>query len=176
VLERGDRSLRIWSCGCASGEEVYAVAVLWKVRIAERTPWMDVEIIGTDADPHMLERARRGVYSAGSVRELPVALRRSAFEETGDTYRVRRRLRESVSWARQDVREQAPPGPFDLVLCRNLALTYFEEELQREVMARVGAVLRRGGALVIGSHESLPPDVDGWERWSASLPIYRKVG
>ena len=174
VLERGERALRIWSCGCASGEEVYATAVLWEVRIAERAPSIELDIIATDSDPGMLERAQRGTYSAGSVRELPVDLRRSAFEETGEPYRVRNRLKRQVSWLCQDVRSECPDGPFDLILCRNLVLTYFDEELQLEVMKRVAAVLRSGGALVVGSHESLPPHELGLEPWSPTLPIYRR--
>lgn len=176
AIERGDRTLRIWSCGCASGEEVYAVIVLWEVRVAERTPWIDLEVIATDADPRMLERAQRGVYDVGSIRELPIDLRRSAFEGTREPYRVRHRLRERVSWRCQDVRDATPPGPFDLILCRNLVLTYFDEALQLEVMKRVVAVLCRGGALVIGSHEGLPPHDLGCDPWIASLPIYRRVG
>ena len=176
ALERGDRALRVWSCGCASGEEVYAVAVLWQVRVAENFPGIDVEMTATDADPRMLERAQRGVYGAGSVRELPVDLRRSAFMEIGEPFRVRNRLRERVSWLCQDVRAECPPGPFDLILCRNLVLTYFDDALQLEVMKRVVEVLRRDGALVIGSHESLPPHDIGCDPWMASLPIYRRVG
>jgi chemotaxis protein methyltransferase CheR len=176
AIERGDRALRIWSCGCASGEEVYAVIVLWEVRVSERTPWLDLEVIATDADPRMLERAKRGVFDAGSIRELPIDLRRSAFEGIGEPFRVRNRLRKRVLWSCQDVRDATPPGPFDLILCRNLVLTYFDEELQLEVMKRVVEVLRDGGALVIGSHESLPPHDIGCDPWMASLPIYRRVG
>ena len=57
VLERQERALRIWSCGCASGEEVYALAVLWQVRVAERAPSIELEIIATDSDPRMSGRS-----------------------------------------------------------------------------------------------------------------------
>jgi chemotaxis protein methyltransferase CheR len=175
AIDREERTIKIWSCGCASGEEVYAIAVLWKVRVAERTPWIDLEIIATDSDERMLERARRGTYGAGSVKELPVDLRRSAFEKAGEPYRVRNSLQRQVSWLCQDIRSESPEGPFDLILCRNLVLTYFDEELQLEVMNRVVSALRVGGALVIGSHESLPPHDIGCEPWSPSLPIFRRV-
>jgi chemotaxis protein methyltransferase CheR len=148
---------------------------LWEVRVSERCPGVDFEVVATDADPRMLERARRGVYGAGSIRELPSDLRRHTFEGECEPYRVRDRLRERVSWRCQDVRETTPAGPFDVVLCRNLALTYFVEALQLEVMGRVARVLRRGGALVIGSHESLPRDDLGFVPWSGPQPIYRLV-
>ena len=173
ALERGDHALNIWSCGCASGEEAYALTILWDTRVAARIPGIQIEVTATDADPRMLERARRGVYSAGSIRELPDDLRQAAIKTAGGLFRVRDRFRERVSWRCQDVRVEAPPGLFDLILCRNLVLTYFDEALQREVMDRVVAALRPGGALVIGSHESLPPLDVGCEPWCAKLPIYR---
>jgi chemotaxis protein methyltransferase CheR len=174
ALEREEKALKIWSCGCASGEEVYAIAVLWEVRVAENAPWIDLEIIATDSDQRMLDRAQRATYGAGSIRELPVDLRRAAFE-AGEPYRVCHRHKKRVTWICQDVRNESPDGQFDLILCRNLVLTYFDEELQLEVMNRVVKGLRPGGALVIGSHESLPPHLVGFEPWSPTLPVYRFV-
>jgi len=173
--KRGDRALKIWSCGCASGEETYTVTMLWHTRVAPRYPDLGIEVTATDADPQMLERARRGVYSAGSIRELPDDLRHAAIEDAGGLFRVRDRFRERVSWRCQDVRVATLPGPFDLILCRNLVLTYFDDTLQREVMDGVAAALRPGDALVIGSHESLPPLAVACEPWCAKLPIYRRV-
>jgi chemotaxis protein methyltransferase CheR len=176
ALDRGDHQLKIWSCGCASGEEAYAVTILWEFRVAALVPGIDIKVIATDSDPRMLERARRGNFSRGSLREVPVDLLRSAFESVGEAYRVRNRPRVPITWRRQDVRYETPPGPFDLVLCRNLVLTYFDESLQHEVIGDVVATLRPGGALVIGSHESLPQHDIGCDPWSANLPIYRRVG
>ena len=175
ALGREDHVLKAWSCGCASGEEAYTVAILWEARVAARIPEIDLEIVAVDADPQMLDRARRGTYTAGSLRELPEDLQRTGFEDAGGLFLVDDRFRESVSWLCQDVRVETPQGPFDLVLCRNLVLTYFDEALQREVMNRVAAKLRIGGALVIGSHESLPPLAVACEPWCAKLPIYRRV-
>jgi chemotaxis protein methyltransferase CheR len=68
-----------------------------------------------------------------------------------------------------------PEGEFDLILCRNAALTYFEPALQHEVMRRVIAPMRPGGALVIGIHESLPGDLAGLAPWEGARAIYRKL-
>jgi len=176
ALQRGDHTLKIWSCGCGSGEEAYTVAILWEARIAARLPGIEIEVTATDTDPRVLERARHGVYSAGSIRELPVDLRQAGMETEGESFRVCARFRKSMSWRCQDVRVETPPGPFDLILWRNLVLTYFDEALQSEVMERVVKALGPGGALVIGSHESLPPLAVAWEPWCAKLPIYRRVG
>ncbi len=175
ALERGDRSLAAWSCGCASGEEAYTLAILWHTRVADRFPGMKLEITATDVDAHMIERARRGYFTAGSIRELPEDLRRAGTEPGGEGFRVCQRFREQVQRQCQDVRVEAPAGPFDLVLCRNLVLTYFADPLQREVMERVVCTLRPGGGLVIGSHERLPTLDLGCEPWVAKLPIYRWI-
>jgi chemotaxis protein methyltransferase CheR len=68
----------------------------------------------------------------------------------------------------------SPPGDFDVILCRNVAFTYFDTSLQRRVLARLLAALRPGGALVIGLRERLPEGVGGVTPWSAELGIYRK--
>lgn len=173
AMGRGDGLVRAWSCGCASGEEAYSLAVVWRARAADRFPAVRLEITASDADPEMIERARRGVYTEGSIRELPEDLRRSAFDQAGGHLRVRRQIREAVSWLVRDVRAEPLAGPFDLVLCRNLVLTYFDETLQREVMERVVSAVRPGGAVVIGSHERLPDLDASFEAWSGALPIYR---
>jgi chemotaxis protein methyltransferase CheR len=173
---RGDGSLTAWSCGCASGEEAYTLAILWNLRTAARYPGMRIEITATDADPHLLDRARAGIYPTGSVRDLPEDLLRASFDAEGARLRVRDELRTQIVWRCQDVRRAAPPGSFDLVLCRNLVLTYFDEGLQHEVMARVLAALRTGGALVVGSHETLPATTIACEPWDRGLPVYRRLG
>ena len=83
------------------------------------------------------------------LRELPVDLRARLTDE-------REALRARITFLVQDLRKEAPDGPFDLVLCRNVAFTYFDVPLQREVLARIESVLAPGGELVIGKGESLP--------------------
>jgi chemotaxis protein methyltransferase CheR len=69
-----------------------------------------------------------------------------------------------------------PDGPFDLVLCRNLAFTYFDLELQRRTAAKLAGVLHAGGALVVGAHEALPAGLDEFEPWDSTQPIYKLRG
>ena len=172
---RGDDQLRAWSCGCASGEEAYTLTMLWAVRLADRFPEPRLVVVASDADAALLNRARRGVYPAGSIRELPGDLRHTAIEAVGQSFRVRDRFREGVSWLCQDVRAEIPQHRFELILCRNLVLTYFDDTLQREVMGKIAAVLRPGGALVVGSHEVLPPNSIAFEPWRAAIPIHRRA-
>ena len=133
------RARRVWSAGCASGEEPYTLALL--------AP--HVEIVATDVDGELLERAKRADFGESSLRELPADLR-ERFAREKDALRAR------ITFLVQDLRTEAPAGPFDLVLCRNVAFTYFDAPLQREVLARIESVLAPGGELVIGKGEKLP--------------------
>ncbi len=150
--------VRAWSAGCASGEEPYSLAVVWRFGVAPRFPGVEIEIVASDADPHMLERARRGEYSPGTLRELPARWRDLAFRRSGETYHLKDDFKRGITLLSQDLRAEMPGGPFDLVLCRNLAFTYFDPPLQRRILKDLAARLRPGGVLVIGGHESLPDD------------------
>lgn len=139
---------RCWSAGCASGEEAYTVAL--SARLGHRGA--PVEVVGTDIDEHLLARARAGRYPAGVLRELPREWRETAFTEgvLGSSFR------EGVSFYRSDLRAEVAPGPFDLVLCRNMVFTYFAPALQREVLQRMCSVMTPRSYLVLGCHERLP--------------------
>ncbi len=164
--------LRAWSAGCASGEEPYGVMLLWRLRVEPRFPERGLEMLASDADPHMLERARRGLYALGSLKDLPADLV-AGFEPVGDRFRLRDGLRADVTFELRDIRAALPTGPFDLVLCRNLVFTYFDDELQRATLRKLATRLRDGGALVIGKHEVLP-DRDDFADWRADLGIFRR--
>ena len=84
-------------------------------------------------------------------------------------------IRDKVKFIKQDIRDKSIKGPFHLVFCRNLAFTYFDHSLQREMLAHFHQVLVQGGALVIGGHESLPDGYSGFEPWSMNKAIFRKT-
>jgi chemotaxis protein methyltransferase CheR len=141
--------VRCWSAGCAAGEEPYTLSILRRHAL----PRLRLDVLATDAAPHQLERARAAVYSASSLKEVPEAWRGAAFP---DGFQLRPDYREGVRFALQDLREAMPDGPFDLILCRNLAFTYYEEDLQREILAGLAERLAPDGILAIGRHERLP--------------------
>ncbi|MCP3994167.1 MAG: protein-glutamate O-methyltransferase CheR [bacterium] len=146
----------VWSAGCASGEEPYSLAMVWRLNVAQHFPEIQLRILATDADAHLLERARAGAFTAGSLKELPEGWRQQVFSLRDQHFHLRAEIKNTVDLVRQDLRASMPAGPFDLVLCRNLAFTYFDEPLQRDVLARLSNRLKPGGILVIGAHESLP--------------------
>lgn len=165
----GRSRLQIWSAGCASGEEAYAIAIAFRARVACSHPGLELDVLGTDLEPAVLARARRGGYPPGNLRELPQTLRARAFERRGEELFVRSEYRQGVAFALADLRTSAPPGPFDIILCRNSAFTYFAEPLQHRVIAHLSEVLRPGGVLVVGVGEELP---EGHAELSAVTPCF----
>ena len=172
--DSGRESLRIWSAGCGAGEEPYSLAILWAHSPEPVLRLTAPDILATDTDPVALQRARAACYPFSSVRELPPDWRDAAFRHTDAEYCLHLRYREGVRFLLHDIRTAAPDGPFDLVLCRNLAFTYFDATLQRQVADRIAAVLRDDGLLVLGMHEHLPPDPDTFISWQSGLPVYRR--
>lgn len=167
-------TLEAWSAGCASGEEPYTVVLAWANAVSSSFPTVELRVLATDADRTMLARARAAAYGGTSLRELPPAWRRHSFVRRGDRYHLRPRFRRLVTVMRHDVRDAPPGGPFDLVLCRNLAFTYFDSGLQREVARNLRGALRKGGVLVVGSHETLPQGASGFVPWQATLGVFRR--
>ncbi len=151
------REARIWSAGCASGEEPYTLKILWDLEVAANHPGVAVSITATDVDEAMLARAQSACFAPTSVRELPASLVAQAFDRTGAQFCVKPRHREAIQFLAQDLRSHTPADRFDLILCRYLAFTYFALPLQQLVLARILERLLPNGYLVIGTHETLPP-------------------
>ncbi len=173
AMAQGERELRCWSIGCASGEEPYTLAILWNLETSSRFPSMKISILATDSDRKMLDRAQEGCYSSGTLRELPPQYK-SAFIREGDRFCIKTEEREKVTFLEQDVRSAEPAGLFHLILCRNLAFTYFDSELQKEIIGRLSNKLHDRGALVLGIHEALPSGRAGFVLWPGCTGIYRK--
>jgi len=175
AMARGDTEMRGWSLGCASGEEPYTVAIVWRLAVAPRFSRLTLRIVATDCDREAIERARRGCYPAHSLRDLPHPMRAAAFRESSAGLVVEDGYRIGVDFQVQDVRTRMPDGPFHLILCRNVVFTYFDEELQRQILPRVARRLVSGGALVIGASESLPERPEGLEPWPGGHTVYRRL-
>ncbi|MGZ8692900.1 MAG: CheR family methyltransferase [Gaiellaceae bacterium] len=170
----GRGALEAWSAGCASGEEAYTLVLIWRLALARDFPNLSLRVLATDIDETMLHRARAAEYAESSLQDLPQEWRQTTFVKQDGLFRLEREFRSWVTVRRHDLRQVAPGGPFDVVLCRNVAFTYFDADLQSEVAARLAACTRPGGALVIGAHETLPEGTPGFEPWAAKLRVYRR--
>jgi chemotaxis protein methyltransferase CheR len=130
--------------------------LIWDLSIAADAPGVDFAILATEVNEEALDRARKACYPGTCLSTLPPRWVESAFERVDNCYCLRPRHRSRVTFALQDIRQAAPEGCFDLIQCRNLVLTYFDEDLQRELLPRIMARLSPGGAFVIGRKERLP--------------------
>ncbi len=173
--DRGAGMVRCWSAGCASGEEAYSLRIAWQRQASVEVPGMGIAVLGTDAEPQMLQRARAAVYAAGSLKDMPAGCTETAFTQADGLYRLRDEFRERTEFRLQDIREEMPDGPFDLICCRNLSFTYFDEPRQRSVLAELSRRLRDHAYLVIGAHERLPGESPSLQQLDDLLPIYRKL-
>jgi chemotaxis protein methyltransferase CheR len=167
----GRAALHVWSAGCGAGEEPYTLAIAWKLEVAARWPGLALDVLATDVDDNQLARAAAARFPTGTLRELPDAWRRDAFEVCDGEQCLRESFRAPVQFVHHDVRTAAPPGVFDLVLCRNLAFTYLDESVQRAVAASFRRVMRVGSALVVGVHEQLPEGCAGFAPAARSVYV-----
>lgn len=160
---RGEQRVRIWSAGAGAGEEPYSISLLWRYALRERFADIALELVATDADPNQLARARQGRYRASSLREVPHEFRARAFAQVGaDEFAISSELRDPVQFLQQDLRREMPPGPFALILCRNLAFSYFSESEQLRAAQAIRCRLQPGSVLALGLREK-PPVGAGFE-------------
>ena len=147
--------IRVWSAGCASGQEAYSAAMVLAETVGIDAFRERVKIYATDVDEEALGDARRAVYTAKQVAELPPPLLEKYFTRNGgELYSFDRELRRSVIFGRHDLIQDAPISRVDLLLCRN-TLMYFNSEAQGRIMARFYFSVNPGGHLVLGRAEML---------------------
>jgi two-component system CheB/CheR fusion protein len=154
LLEDSDGApLRVWSAGCAAGQEAYSIAMLLHDMLGEQ--FRDrVKIYATDIDEDALDYARQASYTEKELRGLPDAYRERYFEQLGSRWTLSADLRRSVIFGRNDVTQDAPISRIDVLLCRN-TLMYLNAETQSRVVSRLGFALRAQGVLFLGKAEML---------------------
>ena len=171
---RDARTLRCWCAGCASGEEVYTLRIIWDLSVRPLHPGVGFEILGTDAEATLLARAEAARYPRGALKDLPAAYLEAAFTQDSEAFSLRSEFRRDVTFRLEDIRRAQPDGPFDLILCRNLAFTYFAAEQQTAILGSIAARLAAGGYLAIGAHEQLPAGAGDLFQATPKLPVYRE--
>lgn len=172
---------RIWSAGCANGEEPYSVAILLRDFARRVRRPADATIFATDVDENALGRGREALYPRESLENVRLGLLDSSFSREGKLYRVVPQIAARVGFSLHDLAgpgRSAPAesvfGSFDLVLCRNV-LIYFEADLQQRVFDRLCRSLAPGGYLLLGPAESLSgPWAGRLRRVNGCTGLYRK--
>jgi two-component system CheB/CheR fusion protein len=166
--------VRVWVAGCATGEEVYSVAILLDEVRHERRWTGRIRLFATDIQQEALKRASAGIYPAESLAAMPRArVERHFTPEPGGKFRVAERLREMVVFATHNLISDAPFTQLDLICCRNV-LIYFQPPTQSRVLGLFHFGLRTGGLLFMGPSETLGKFEDEFEPISADAKIFSK--
>ena len=150
--KKKDEVIRIWSAGCATGEEVYTIAMLMNEALGEEDFKRRVKIFATDIDELALAHARRAKYTAKDMEPVPEEFRRKYFEHSGDSYSFIARLRVPIIFGRLDLIQDAHISHLDLLICRN-TLMYFNAEAQARILAKFHFGLNDTGFIFLGRAE-----------------------
>lgn len=148
--------VRVWSAGCASGEEPYSLAILFCEALAARSADLRsrVAVDATDLDPGALAALERASYAASALEEAPADVRQRYFS-AGPPYVVKDGPRRLVRGRRHDLTREPPPEPpYDLIVCRNVVI-YFDRATQERLFQAFFGALRPGGWLLLGKVETL---------------------
>lgn len=177
ALAHRRKSIRIWSAGCASGEEPYSIAMLFLAAL-DRPEYRDLQIHvnATDLDRDALATAERGEYPAAHALKIPAELRERFVIVEGDRMRVRPEVQACVRFSYLSLFEDAPIQIVDAVFCRNVFI-YFNRDEQDRMLRSFARALARGGYLVLGRSERVSPGLAGeFELVSSRERIYRHHG
>ncbi|PXY31721.1 CheR family methyltransferase [Prauserella muralis] len=169
-----EEPLRLWSAGCASGEEAYSLAILMTEALGPEEFRRRVKIYATDVDGEALTQARHAAYDPSALEELPPDLVTKYFERQGDKYLFRKDLRRSVIFGRNDLVQDAPISRIDLLVCRN-TLMYFNVETQAKILDRFHFALKPQGVLFLGQAEMLLHHSKLFDPVDLRLRVFRKA-
>ncbi|MBV9770213.1 MAG: PAS domain-containing protein [Bryobacterales bacterium] len=172
---RGDLPIRVWVPGCATGEEVYSIAMLLFAALEESSAGPPpVQIFGTDISHQSIQKARAGLYSENIVGDVSPERLAKFFTKLTNGYQVNKQVRDLCVFAVQNVAKDPPFSRMDLIVCRNL-LIYLGAPLQKKVLATFHYALNASGYLFLGSSESVEAGSDAFHQLEKKYKIYSKL-
>jgi two-component system, chemotaxis family, CheB/CheR fusion protein len=172
--KRDKEGIRVWSAGCASGEEAYTIAILLAEALGEEEFCKRVKIYATDLDEEAVACGRLATFSARGVRDVPENLQEKYFDVSRTVYTFRSDLRRCVIFGRNNLLQDAPIAHLDLLICRN-TLMYFNAEAQAHVLARFHFALNNKGFLFVGKAEMLLSHANLFAPVNLNYRIFSKV-
>jgi len=152
--KQDDEPIRVWSAGCASGQEAYTIAIVLAEVLGLDALRERVKIYATDVDEDALAQARHAVYSVKELENVPPELREKYFERSDQRWAFRKDLRRTVIFGRNNLVQDAPISRLDLLVCRN-TLMYFTAETQARILRHFHFALRDEGVLMLGKSEMM---------------------
>jgi two-component system CheB/CheR fusion protein len=168
--------MRAWVTGCSTGEEAYSLAIIFREVMdkIKKNRNISLQIFATDLDMEAIEKARKGVFPSNIVTDVSPERLARYFINDNDGYRINAAIREMVVFAPQNVIKDPPFTKLDLLTCRNM-LIYMEPELQKKIIRLFNYSLNPGGIMVLGTAETLDPDVDGFQTIDPKLKIFKRT-
>jgi two-component system CheB/CheR fusion protein len=170
-----DKEIRIWSAGCATGEEPYSLAILMCEALGNELEQFTVRIFATDVDTEAVAFARRGIYPASALNGVPEPLVNRYFSKDENHYQIKKRVRSLTVFGQHDLGQRAPFPNIDMVVCRNVMI-YFTPDLQQRTLQLFAYSLRDGGYLVLGKAESTSPLSEFYVLQHKQHKVYRRQG
>ncbi|MFI8576852.1 CheR family methyltransferase [Rossellomorea aquimaris] len=168
-LLQENKSLKIWSAACSTGEEPYTIAMM----LSEHMTLSGRTITATDIDKNAIQRARNGLYPERSLNEVPSVMKARYFTQEGALFKLNEEIRKNVTFKQQNLLSDPFEGNYDLIVCRNV-LIYFTEEAKNLLYKKFNASLRPGGVLFVGSTEQIfNPSQYGFE--TEDTFFYKKI-
>ncbi|PWT85589.1 MAG: chemotaxis protein CheR [Acidobacteria bacterium] len=165
--------IRVWVPGCASGEEVYSIAIALLEYLGERSHEVSVQIFGTDISDAALEKARSGTYAPSVVQDVSAERIRRFFTKVDSSYQISKRIREMCVFAKQNLIKDPPFSKLDFVSCRNV-LIYLGPVLQKRVVPIFHYALKPNGYLLLGSSETIGGFSELFTLEDKKAKIYRR--
>src|SRR3954454_17267736 len=167
--------IRVWSAGCASGEEAYTLAMVLAEILGTEDYRSRVKIYATDVDDEQLVEARLAAYGEREMQGVPPELADKYFEQSGSRWTFRKDLRRTVIFGRNDLVQDAPISRIDLLTCRN-TLMYFNAETQTKILERLHFALAPRGVVFLGKAEMLLSHTRLFEPLDLKQRVFRKSG
>ena len=184
------RFLKVWSIGCANGEEPYSIALIINELLKREKDYFDYKVLGTDIDSTAIEKALKGEYHENELLEVKKKYLDAFFQKISELreplhghehiFRIRNEIKSMVEFTCDDLigalkSKKAFPGAYNLILCRNV-LIYMNRSLQEEVLRSLSERIYENGYLVLGETETIPEAVKN--KFSQAFPgvkIYKKI-
>ena len=175
MIESEQKTLRVWSAGCARGEEVYSFMIVWDRLKKKYRRLPEIEITATDIHPDYIDKARAGVYAKSSMKEVPREVREHYFDigKSGNRFDIKTAFKRGIEWKVENIFSDPPGSAFDMIFLRNNLLTYYRTHLKIKGLKRILKALVPGGWLIVGSHEKPPSAVSDLQRHPSIPWAYR---
>jgi len=168
-----DFSIRIWSIGCSTGEEAYSMAILFSEAMDMVKQNFKIQVFASDIDAQSIDYARLGTYPDNIAADVSQERLNQYFVKEGNTYKVRKQIRDRVVFAVQNVIKDPPFSKIDLVSCRNL-LIYMDSKLQKKVLPLCHYILNKNGILFLGTSESIGEFTDFFHPIDRKWKIFQR--